>query len=409
MFNDNNSHEYKKLIKPDKTIFRSICDTSLTEFRRFIKEITIEPNVKYTFSDTEYHAINDLTIFGIHNAHFYIDDNEIFSVNKSIYGDIIKLYPDRNSNEYMYFQYVFMLNNFLFTVKKSKLSIMIENDKPVKISFEATLLSDAEYRVKKYCANEYVVMMHSIENLDLNVGLNKFNFGYDLALIDSIYLTEYEDNVSLENMSYVNSNNPHVNVIKSEENTFTKYLRSQPSYLDKTLCRYSGLYYPKCDWKLQIETKELHTSRIINIFHNTLIDSGTYCLPLKYIDVSKLSNYPLTKLNDTEYVEGYWFPKHQKYLSEQQKKYPYPMASDKVDNEIIEKINKLIEDNKLEMTSSLGSSTCRLCDCTNGGNEYSFKIDSINYKFPSGLIHYYKDHGVQPSKEFRDAILSLSI
>jgi hypothetical protein len=53
-----------------------------------------------------------------------------------------------------------------------------------------------------------------------------------------------------------------------------------------------------------------------------------------------------------------------------------------------------------------GYSNCRLCKKINGSTEYTLTKDGVTFNFLEGLIHYYKDHMVQPSDEFYDFIMN---
>ena len=50
---------------------------------------------------------------------------------------------------------------------------------------------------------------------------------------------------------------------------------------------------------------------------------------------------------------------------------------------------------------------CRLCDKNNGCDEYKFDTgyDYKLYVWPSGLSHYYTEHGVHPPQDFYQAIM----
>ena len=71
------------------------------------------------------------------------------------------------------------------------------------------------------------------------------------------------------------------------------------------------------------------------------------------------------------------------------------------------KLEKIIKDEIPEKIDYFSYSTCRLCDKTNGSIEYRL-IDQNNiiFTFGEGLLHYYKVHKVQPSKEFVKYILN---
>lgn len=124
-----------------------------------------------------------------------------------------------------------------------------------------------------------------------------------------------------------------------------------------------------------------------------------------------MNNYPLTKVNDKEYIEGYWYSSD-KYGD----KYPRPLISNNnVDLTFIEKLKKLmtnIENKNIngEHIGYRGYSYCRLCPNEhNGTTEYIFYVNDIKYRFPEGLLHYYVDHNVQPSAEFYKVIIEYPI
>lgn len=57
----------------------------------------------------------------------------------------------------------------------------------------------------------------------------------------------------------------------------------------------------------------------------------------------------------------------------------------------------------------LGYSCCRLCGKQNGSEEYELKLQNGDVlRWPSGLLHYYRDHHVAPSKEFVTILQLLS-
>jgi hypothetical protein len=115
-------------------------------------------------------------------------------------------------------------------------------------------------------------------------------------------------------------------------------------------------------------------------------------------DIQNTTNfYPLYQKDDNTYYEGYWFSGLNVNTN-----YPIPVMGKKNSKEFLSALARYMENN--ESISYFGSSECRLCQIANGGSEYS--IDYLNGKifFPSGLLHYYRDHSVNPSREFFEAI-----
>jgi hypothetical protein len=138
------------------------------------------------------------------------------------------------------------------------------------------------------------------------------------------------------------------------------------------------------------------------------VSDGKINIGLNFEDVNNNNYYPLTKINDNEYVEGYWY--EDKIFGN--KKYPKPQATDiKVDYFFIKKLKKIVNNIKEKYkydtciiingcATSYGFSKCRLCEIDNGSEEFSIGKNGITFKFPEGLIHYYDKHNVQPSNEF---------
>ncbi len=57
-----------------------------------------------------------------------------------------------------------------------------------------------------------------------------------------------------------------------------------------------------------------------------------------------------------------------------------------------------------------GSSNCRICECSNGSEEYSCSSPNnpmLVYKWPSGFIHYIQEHNVCPSDNFLKDIIGV--
>lgn len=142
--------------------------------------------------------------------------------------------------------------------------------------------------------------------------------------------------------------------------------------------------------------------------------------------------YPLTKKKDI-YIEGYWetftnknasdfdIDKYYKNVEENfvknnyKQKYPYPLPSKEILNskflEKIEKIEEKIQNGKIGETSNQkGPSYCRICDNKRlSSEECNFIYKKIKYYFPSGILHYYKEHNVNPSKEFEEAVMKTKL
>lgn len=154
-------------------------------------------------------------------------------------------------------------------------------------------------------------------------------------------------------------------------------------------------------------TSSSMTTTSTNQFDTMILSNG------RNTAVNKNKFYPLTKLKDNSFVEGYWFSND----SNESKHYPFPKAtSEPVDPNFIDKLETIMSfgltgsskqtDNRVTIESYFGSSECRLCGCSNGSQEFTLVNNGTTFRVPNGILHYYKDHNVQPSYEFYQFVLS---
>lgn len=68
-----------------------------------------------------------------------------------------------------------------------------------------------------------------------------------------------------------------------------------------------------------------------------------------------------------------------------------------------------IKINGIEVVGYMGYSTCRICNCENGCEDYIITQNNIQYTFPCGYFHYIIEHGVKPNEDFEQFILNLDI
>jgi hypothetical protein len=119
---------------------------------------------------------------------------------------------------------------------------------------------------------------------------------------------------------------------------------------------------------------------------------------------SEKLSYPLTKVDETSYIEGYW-------RSSYEKNYPFPKPTDQpVDSDFLSALKDMMSTNQCNLYR--GFSFCRLCNECNGSGEYQVTgtLDNlrVQFTFPDGILHYYTEHNVQPSKEFKKFVLDNS-
>jgi hypothetical protein len=178
----------------------------------------------------------------------------------------------------------------------------------------------------------------------------------------------------------------------------------------KCIIRYECIYEysnknVKFEYNFEVNEKSELFDEYKQIIKSTdLIKLNTIIKTIK----ESTNTYPLTYSEEnTYYYEGYWFSD-----SRFNNIYPIPIIGDEsIDPIFIEKIDKYMdeyEDYRDICFKYLGSSCCRICDkCHNGSNEYKIIYEDKVIFFPSGLIHYYRDHNVKPSIEFYNAIMGL--
>jgi hypothetical protein len=92
--------------------------------------------------------------------------------------------------------------------------------------------------------------------------------------------------------------------------------------------------------------------------------------------------------------EGFWYSKREHNLHQ-----PFNGGDWAEKEQFILKVETL--QNRLTPVRSKGWSICRICNCMNGSDEYSYK----NFVWPSGYLHYIRDHNVHPSEQFKKLIL----
>jgi len=126
----------------------------------------------------------------------------------------------------------------------------------------------------------------------------------------------------------------------------------------------------------------------------------------------------MIKLSDKDFVEGYW------KNDTDCKNYQLPVDSGKeVNEEFLQNLERVIiisaqrrevvlekkRNIVVQFVDYMGYSNCRLCQKENGSGEYIIVHDGVKYRFPEGIVHYYKEHRVQPSHEFQELIMNLEL
>jgi|WetSurMetagenome_2_1015567.scaffolds.fasta_scaffold778298_1 hypothetical protein len=128
--------------------------------------------------------------------------------------------------------------------------------------------------------------------------------------------------------------------------------------------------------------------------------------------INDINNYPLTKISDKMFIEGYW----QNIDDESTSHYPTPLSTNNtVDKLFLKKLRQYMKDiddakhnpdyhNRSHVVEMKGSSKCRICGIINGSKEYYLLKNNNWFRIPSGLIHYYEMHMIEPSREFYEFV-----
>lgn len=179
-------------------------------------------------------------------------------------------------------------------------------------------------------------------------------------------------------------------------------------FTKQNYCLNSGACFTRGEFdiglKLSTPTNKLQVGVVgINIIHFDPV--MTYLRPCtKFTTYSAFrfpaTGSPLTKLANNSFAEGYWYDTNQK-----SKNYPLPIETkDPVSEEWITKLEKVTNSVFVTTQKCLGYSKCRVCNKDNGSQEHFLHFNGTSFRYPEGILHYYKKHGVQPSTKFTDII-----
>lgn len=225
---------------------------------------------------------------------------------------------------------------------------------------------------------------------------------YNAPVHSIIVIPNNNDNiidVKLDHMSFINGNSKFLQMSNSKNARpgNNHYLIS----CEKKCSSWRGHY--TCNPRtLKISKKNNESYKIIIEFQSCMQSSFVKCR-LKEPTIPT-NNYPLTKIDEQHFIEGYWFENKSIYPSED---YPWPLVTDiEVNKEFIKNFKTICE--VCERIYCHGPSYCRLCDKHNMNSEYKITFNDITFTFPFGLLHYYIDHNVQPSDEFYNFIMCYS-
>lgn len=308
-------------------------------------------------------------------------------------------------------------------------------------TFEGYRTIDHSYRRNKLCSTENHIYTYYFNNYE-----NKCNYVIDtpvdvpihgvIVIVKSCILPDQSISVKFGDIDMISCSNPyfeHNDIMVPIDNAYS-YISRPPSLNLHDSC--TGLVIGHKDLKINVTSDQPINIEVLHIIDNALGIDGiklsestdsdklestlegcklsgnvSVMVPIKYHELlhEPIKGSPLHKINDIEFIEGYWANLSPIYDRERTRfKYNLPIVTDiPVDPKFMEKLNNMIDNDECESTHYCGFSTCRICDKGNGSSEYKLSNGDISFKFPEGLIHYYKDHNVQPSEQFYHFIMKL--
>jgi hypothetical protein len=132
------------------------------------------------------------------------------------------------------------------------------------------------------------------------------------------------------------------------------------------------------------------------------------------------NHFSLTKISDKSFIEGYWYdgdpthpvPRELDYATDDAFIAKLEVVNDCINNgqSVLYGRRLIYKHFMITEISYMGFSNCRICDVGNGHTELSITNDNdVTFTYPSGLMHYFKNHKIHPSPEFREFIIDLDL
>jgi len=436
--------EYLNIKNHTRTLFKTLYQKKYTHYNHFnlrIDPIIYSNNHKFIFNDEKIYDLSN-TFRNISIIMYGTNFNNIKKIKCSNKNDVcfdytgeeilMMLSLDKNlydkciQNEYI----IFPFNKLLFVDQCNVLYINKENtDLIIEIEFYNTIkksflimdaynLTSSESKRSFMMGHEYIINDYLFFDMELNEGINEKELFYD-SMISSIVVEPYDKSIESDNLkiSNLNISLDKMPFLSPDEYPFitvseTPNIVQNGNYYLTTDAPYyilSGKYICRSK-KLIIKSNKSTKCKVMIKFYSHMMDCmrKTHNKTNEEI-LNNCSNYPLTKIDNNNFIEGYW----KNILSSYPDNYPYPKVSDtKVSNEFINKLEQIMNCNNssnIIKEEYFGFSYCRLCNCNNGGNEFIIKSNNITFRMPEGMIHYYINHNVQPSKEFYDFIMNFNL
>jgi hypothetical protein len=431
------------LEKAKRTRFKNIYSKFWTHYNCFQEQIKYNENnkIEYTISDINGNVVKDISIEYKKTEY---SDNDYFDIiiqsetrTKKLFsfsfGDLMhmikyrkpKLYEKisaiKNKTEKIILPIGNMIfeNSFLTLPESFSFKIIhssTENIINPTILYQKYYIATAEQNRNNILITDFINNFYTMQiNLD-STGQYTFVFE-DIASpiinflikseannIKSVVL-ESNDNVHeiLKSNTLLDYNNVLHDTNFDPENKYDIFFQNFGDVYDFGYA--AGKFYGTPSKKLII-SGEKNKSITIIFNYMTEIHAGKDHLTVRELFVIKPNYdnyYPLTKKNVNEYVEGYWFNSN-----DEQRLLPFPKKTDvNVDTDFLEKLE--ITMSKYKPIMYFGPSGCRICNEYCGSLEYVINNDNVKFIFPEGIMHYYKEHNVQPSTEFKNFIMNIPI
>jgi len=458
-----NTKEWKhRLESPQCTQLEQVFGNKFTRYNKWVQSLDLEKSfnenslkIFFNCKSTHIHAIQHATLFTdltVESAKSFIksisltihttnNTTELFSFTFDEYISIMNLLNIKLSDFIIPFQYFIFgklpfhscyehFKGFTLTLNTTKNPSLFR----VRIDSICYTMSKKEVirittSCHEYIVNKYITLKHHSNSHISSIQLDYTQpiksivaYGYctssDLCVnINGIpFYGSYDnspnfyglENTSQENLfSYLKSvdNIQYMNIVANCENhMYFKALCDNNYFFDENDC-YCKLF--PTDKVINIESaceaKIKHINFLIQFTVQLQMDTSiAYGACINKTKIINPNSYPLTKLSNETFVEGYWQSNNECGCCNPII-YPYPVDSGvQVDPIFIQNLEHIKNFSKVECY--FGSSYCRLCPQNVGGLEYSFKSDGKTFIFPEGIFHYYRDHNVQPSDEFMDAV-----
>jgi len=286
-------------------------------------------------------------------------------------------------------------------------------------NFLAITMNSHELKKMSLIGVEIPINQHVTKQYILNKGSNEIKLDRFSKPIKSIIISNGFDinNAKVNGMSFYRPNDNSYSELLRKTTTHNFPINSKSDdYL-----YYNAYGFDKSVTEFDVITKLIPMNKLITIdsIRDHVVEimfvfcNYLHCVPShsqiswNYESFKQNENYyPLSKLADKVYVEGYWQRKGEIC------QYPFPKkTNEKVDEVFLANLEHIMKtlngtDNAKQY---FGASNCRICDKYNGSNEYKINYLDNEYRFPDGLIHYYKDHNVQPSMEFKEIVMKYPI